>query len=108
MKVKLTIQPCIFSDQATYNASLNIGPFTTVISGKNETQLFKNIREKIWSLSAEAKIEDEKLSKKYNSWISALYKQNGVPQEIENIATAQMLYALPYSENFKRSLQRGL
>ena len=105
MKVKLTIQPCIFGDQALHNASMNLGPLTTVIGGKNKTQLFENIREKIWALSvSEAKIEDEKIAREYNSWISARYKQKSVPQMIENAVTAKMLYALPFSDNFKRIL----
>ena len=105
MQTTLTIQPCIFRDENLNTASLRQAALKTIVYGKNKKELLQTIREKIWAMGgAEATIEDEQVAKEYNAWITQLYHQRKTPEKIENQVTAQMLYALPYSENFKRSL----
>lgn len=105
MQTTLTIQPCIFKDEYLNTASQRQGALKTIVYGKNKKELLKAIREKIWAMgSAEAAIGDEQVAKEYNAWITQLYHQRRTPKKIENQVTAQMLYALPYSEDFKRSL----
>ena len=106
MQVTLTIQPCIFRDESLNTASQRQGTLKTTVYGKNKKELLKAIREKIWAMGgAETTIGDEQVAKEYNAWITQLYHQRKTPEKIENQACAQMLYALPYSEDFKRSLR---
>lgn len=106
MQTTLTIQPCIFRDENLNTASQRQAALKTIIYGKNKVELLKAIREKIWAMGgAETTIENEQVAKEYNAWITQLYHQSKTPEMIENQVTAQMLYALPYSEDFKRSLR---
>ena len=106
MQTTLTIQPVIFSDDNLNTASQRQAALKTIVYGKNKKELLKAIREKIWAMGgAEATIGDEQVAKEYNAWITHLYHQRKTPEKIENQADAQMLYALPYSEDFKRSLR---
>lgn len=106
MQTTLTIQPCIFRDKNLNTASQRQAALKTIVYGKNKKELLKTIREKIWAMGgAEATIGNEQVAKEYNAWITQLYHQHKTPEKIENQITAQMLYALPYSENFKRSLR---
>lgn len=107
MVINLTIQPCIFGDDNLNLASMRIGPLKTIISGNTKTNLFKNIRDKIWAISGEAKIEDANVAEEYNAWIAQLFKQNTYPKEINDYATSKMCYALPFSEEFKKALRNG-
>lgn len=86
---------------------MRTGTFKTIISGNTKTNLFKNIRDKIWALSGEAKIEDANVAEEYNAWIAKLYKQSTYPKEINGYATSKMCYALPFSEEFKTALRNG-
>ena len=105
MQTTLTIQPCIFNDENLNTASQRQAALKTIVYGKNKKELLKAIREKIWAMGgAEATIGDEQVAKEYNEWITQLYHQRKTPEKIENLVSAQMLYALPYSEDFKRSL----
>ena len=106
MQTTLTIQPCIFNDENLNTASQRQAALKTIVYGKNKKELLKAIREKIWAMGgAEATIGDEQVAKEYNEWITQLYHQRKTPEKIENLVSAQMLYALPYSEDFKRSLR---
>lgn len=106
MQATLTIQPCIFTDENLNTASQRQAALKTIVYGKNKKELLKAIREKIWAMGgAEATIGDEHVAKEYNAWITQLYNEPRTPEKIENQITAQMLYALPYSEDFKRSLR---
>lgn len=106
MQTTLTIQPCIFRDENLNAASQRQPVFTTIVYGKNKKELLKAIREKIWAMGgAEAAIGDEQVAKEYNAWITQMYHQRKTPEKIEDQATAKMLYALPYSEDFKRRLR---
>lgn len=108
MQTTLTIQPCIFRDDNLNTASQRQGALKTIVYGKNKKELLKAIREKIWAMrGAEATIVDKQVAKEYNAWITQLYHQRKTPEKIENQVTAQMLYALPYTEEFKRSLRGG-
>lgn len=106
MQTTLTIQPCIFRDENLNTASQRQAALKTIVYGKNKKELLKAIREKIWAMGgAETTIGNEQVAKEYNAWITQLYHQPGTPTKIENQVTAQMLYALPYSEDFKWSLR---
>lgn len=105
MQTTLTIQPCIFRDENLNTASQRQAALKTIVYGKNKKELLKAIREKIWAMGgAETTIGDEQIAKEYNAWITQIYHQRKTPEKIKNQGTAQMLYALPYSKDFKRSL----
>ena len=57
------------------------------------------------SSKGRATIGNEQVAKEYNAWITQLYHQRKTPEKIEDQVTAQMLYALPYSEDYKRNLR---
>lgn len=106
MKVIVTFKPTIYQNEYLNNASSHIGSTSCMIAGKNETELFKKIEEKIWTMSGEASINDKQVAEKYNRWIANQWHRKDIPAEIDNMGQRDMRFALPYSENFKKWLRK--
>jgi hypothetical protein len=106
MKTKIIFQPIIWRDENLNNASAGIGSTTCFVSGETKEQLFENIKHKIWAMSSEARILDEEMAAEYNRWIADSWKAKSIPTEIKNIGQRKMLYALPYSTDYKKWLRK--
>lgn len=112
MKRKLSVwikfSPVIYKDDGLHWASQNIGATECLVAGKDKTELFRNIKEKIEVMCSEAIILDDDMSKEYNQWRAEQWHKTNVPEYVENIGTRDLLlYALPYSENFKQWLRKN-
>lgn len=112
MKRKLSVwikfSPVIYKDDCLHWTSQNIGATECLAAGKDKTELFRNIKEKIKAMCSETIILDDDISKEYNQWRTEQWHKTNVPEYVENIGTRDLLlYALPYSEDFKQWLRKN-
>lgn len=108
LRVWIRFSPVIYKDNNCHWASQQIGATECLVCGKDKTELFQNIKEKIWAMSSEAIILDEQISKEYNQWRAEQWHKDHVPEYVENIGTRNLLlYALPYSANLKKWLREN-
>ena len=106
--VIIRFNPAIYRDDSLHWASQSQGSMERRISGSDTERLFENIEEKIWAMSyEEAIILDDAVAQKYNQWIANRWHKDSPPAEIDNILQRDMLFALPYSERFKKWLRKN-
>ncbi len=106
LSVTIKFSPNIYSNIYLNNASQATGAIERDVVGHTKQQLFENIREKIWALSSEVIILDDKVAEEYNRWIAGLWNRLEPPAEITNVGMRDCRYALPYSSEFKAWLRK--